>query len=251
MGHDLVVGDVVEFLGGACYGARKRRRAEGGAEGAGRLEVTEDCKTGCLGIVQAVLPSQGKTYVCFVVKDRLFSTEAVALKLAGKPPSFRAVPSGLMEQLWASRSSSGDVRLLPHGSDGVHAHACILEAASPVFRAALQSGMKEAASREVAIPDTSEGIVIGVLQILYINSMPSDLDTMSALAFVHKYHITGAAKFLVPTVVAEMTVDNVHDVVRFFRDSEENCDSGEQLLDVVLEKVRGDKEMLKRCVKLL
>jgi len=210
------------------------------------------CPKGARGIVS----KRGTLNVIFAVGGKKYITSNKQVKLAAPVPEGQTVleqtvPSALMAQMWTSRASSGDVRLLPVGSAGVPAHACVLGAASPVFRAALQSGMKEASAREISIPDVTEDVVTGVLQILYMNEMPGDLDKMSALAFIHKYLIAEAARFVAPKVVSEMTADTAPNVVRFLRDFEGTDNSGRQLLDLALDKAKGDRKMLKRCFQLL
>jgi len=160
-------------------------------------------------------------------------------------------PAAIMEQLWASRTLSGDVRIVAGGHDRITVHSCILETASPVFAAALQAGMKETATREIEVPDSSAVVVTGVLQILYVNSMPDNLDLMQALAFAHKYQIAEAAAFLAPRVISTLTADSLVDAVRFLRDFDGCCDSEQKFLDQIVERVSADKSMLKKHFQLL
>lgn len=218
------------------------------------------CDRGAHGVVLGAKMNGRQQVVAFRPSSSVSSTmfDGQGLQLVSKrkrqsssPPRDRFVPGTLMGQLWASRASSGDVRLLPRGSNGVMAHACILEAASPVFAAALQSGMKESAIREIAIPDTDEGVVIGVLQILYTNDMPGDLEMLSALAFIHKYHIAEAARFIAPAVLSKANGDSIADVVRFLRDFDGKDDSEQHFMELIVEKLSGDKRMFTKCLRLL
>eukprot|EP00415_Alexandrium_ostenfeldii_P001105 UN1105 len=161
----------------------------------------------------------------------------------------------LMEQLWASRASSGDVSIVASGDDKapthVRAHRCIVEAASPVFAAALRAGMKEAHTREIEVPGIDEVVVTGVLGILYTGKVLVDMDWMHALAFIHKYQIAEAAKFIAPIVLQRLTADSLRDVVRFLRDFDTAESSGPNYLDIIAEQVASDRPMLVRFLKML
>lgn len=244
-------GDVVEVIdeGAQCPGAGDIANSFGLKHfGKGRR-----CEKGMHGIVRGV-QMQGFVQVVGVQAANIeasFVFHNSGLRPVKKGPKDRNVPAALMRQLWISHASSGDVRLLPQGSDGILAHASILEAASPVFAASLQSGMKESHTREIVMQDTDEAVVTGVLQILYTNDMPSDFDMMSALAFVHKYHIAEAARFMAPEILAKVSADTIADVVRFLRDFDGPDDSEQHFLGMIVEKVSGDKKMLAKCLKLL
>ena len=51
-------------------------------------------------------------------------------------------------------------------------------AVSPVFAAALHSGMRESVMKEINLPDTPAVILEGVLELLYLGSLPSSPNRM-------------------------------------------------------------------------
>jgi len=129
-----------------------------------------------------------------------------------------SIPATIMREMWASRAASGDATLRAQGGCELPAHACVLAAASPVFEASFASGMREASTREITLPDTAPETVEAVLELLYLGSMPDAADRRCVLAFAHTYSIVEAARFVAPALVASMTLGDACETVRMLRD---------------------------------
>lgn len=147
-------------------------------------------------------------------------------------------PVAIMQQLWASRAQTFDVILIAAGAEEVPVHACILVAASPVFAAALRSGMKETASRKIQVAETPKDIVEGTLAILYTGMEHSKLDIDQVLSFVHKYHIVEVAKYIAPMIIDGLKVEHAAQVVRLLRDFDASSGSQTQFIKSILAKYK-------------
>lgn len=157
------------------------------------------------------------------------------------------LPVSVMHQLWTTRDSSGDVKLAaPGGEQAVIAHACVLGAASPVLAAAFASGMKESATKQIDIQDTSLETIHGVLQLLYTGSRPDGFDLLEALAFADKYQLTPVAKKLGVEAIAAITPENAALTVRLLKNVD---DETSNILDQVFSMWSTDRNIMMAIMK--
>jgi len=180
---------------------------EDGDVGIVRGSAPHECHGGI--VVGLHVPKRGRDY--------LVAVEGLYLIHPSLGPSSSAAPLLVMRAMWASRES-GDVRLVAKDGQHVDAHACVLTAASPVFAAALQSGMRESIMKEIPLPETLVGVVEGVLELLYLGSLPTALCRWSVLTFAHKYNILAAVMPIANELIAGMTPENAANTVRMLRD---------------------------------
>eukprot|EP00929_Paragymnodinium_shiwhaense_P074060 TRINITY_DN37880_c0_g1_i1.p1 TRINITY_DN37880_c0_g1~~TRINITY_DN37880_c0_g1_i1.p1 ORF type:complete len:267 (-),score=27.09 TRINITY_DN37880_c0_g1_i1:341-1141(-) len=159
------------------------------------------------------------------VRD-LASKQEYIIRVTGVTPKDSQLPAQLpaqlppmvMQHMWQTRTVAGDVRLVSSDSVTSVAHSCVLVAVSPVFAAALQTGMKEAATNEIKLPSTPNSVVEGVLEMIYLGSVPSDIDLLAALRFAHMYDMFEVSKPLADSLLKTMTCDTAAEVMRMLRD---------------------------------
>lgn len=162
-------------------------------------------------------------------------------------PSPDMVPASIMRALWATRTESGDATLVV-GEQIAVCHSCVLTAASPVFAAALRSGMLESATRRIEVPGVDFSVIEGVLELLYVGSLRDDMDVETVLAFAHQYQIVQVAKYVGPSVVKTMTLENAASIVRFLRDFDRNVEST-NFVDLILNSWVHDRAMMKAILQ--
>merc|ERR1711920_696282 len=141
----------------------------------------------------------------------------------------------MMRQMWASRVDAQDaVILIAEGGEEIPVHACVLAAASPVFAAALNVGMKETTTRRINVTETPKEVVEGALAILYTGIEPCRLDLDQTLVFAHKYNIVEVAKHVAPKLIKSLSVNNAANVARLLRDFDTSSASQTQFVGTIL-----------------
>eukprot|EP00929_Paragymnodinium_shiwhaense_P045274 TRINITY_DN23147_c1_g1_i1.p1 TRINITY_DN23147_c1_g1~~TRINITY_DN23147_c1_g1_i1.p1 ORF type:complete len:164 (-),score=26.17 TRINITY_DN23147_c1_g1_i1:96-587(-) len=155
-------------------------------------------------------------------------------------PKAPLAPSAVMRAMWEARESS-DVRLIAEGGESINAHGCVLEVASPVFAAALQSGMRESSTREIRLPEAKANLITGVLQLLYLGSLPPDTCKLSVLHFSHKYEIVLAVSHIANDIIANMTAEDAAETVKIMRSFGHE---GRRLLQAIIGAWKDDAIMV-------
>lgn len=90
-------------------------------------------------------------------------------------------------------------------------HKFVLSLRSPVFRAMLFNGLSESSSAEIVMKDFSGNVVKGLLQYIYTDTCPEDIDQSGEqlLAISAKYQVTGLLSICESHLCSAITSLNV------------------------------------------
>eukprot|EP00929_Paragymnodinium_shiwhaense_P054965 TRINITY_DN27564_c0_g1_i1.p1 TRINITY_DN27564_c0_g1~~TRINITY_DN27564_c0_g1_i1.p1 ORF type:complete len:256 (+),score=16.94 TRINITY_DN27564_c0_g1_i1:64-831(+) len=178
-----------------------------------------------------------------VVTGHEFVMKSIGVAPLNKSPQ---LPAAVMQHMWRSRTSTGDVRLVAKG-DTIIAHSCVLVTVSPVFARALQTETQEAAAtKEITLSDTPAAVVQGVLETIYLDSMPDDLDHLAALKFAHLNDIFAVCEPLVTKLFMNMTCDTAPRIIRMLRDY--TSGGRTNYVDRFLQSYRGNDEIMRAVI---
>ena len=122
---------------------------------------------------------------------------------------------GLVSNLWHSREDGDFVFTVSGGT--LRAHSCILSAASPVFKAMLQSGMTEGLSLSVNI-DAEPAELLAMLRFIYtgeLDSTPQQLPGVLALA--HRYEVLNLIPPVCEAMIDSLNIETAAAYIRVLR----------------------------------
>jgi len=92
-------------------------------------------------------------------------------------------------------------------------HRAVLAAASPVFRAMFQSGMREAHERRADVP-ASRAVATGLLRHVYTGEFDAEIDASATVELAHLYGLEDLAAFCCDLLVADVAPATVSECTR-------------------------------------
>merc|ERR1719401_1640183 len=120
----------------------------------------------------------------------------------------------ITRKLWCDRRFT-DVEVIC-GTQRFAAHRAVLAAASPVFAAMLESGMKESEDQQIRIADADETAMQDTLEYIYTGTVAEGAGC-GMVVLGHKYDIAGLVEYAAPVALGNLTVENVVNEVRTLR----------------------------------
>lgn len=209
-----------------------------------------DIEKGTIGFVieSEFVPNEnydGYVWVHATSTDTKFRISPQGLEVV-EPGSF---PTQVMKHMWDSRKETGDV-VVCSGADEILAHRCVLESVSPVFAAALNGAMKEGLRKRLDLTDSdiSKNTFEDVLQLIYTDSHPANLDIVSALELARKYMMVEVSRRLGKQAIPLANAQNVAHIARLLKDLDAMEGSDTHFVDALLDAHGQSKDLMKAIV---
>eukprot|EP00747_Dinoflagellata_sp_TGD_P120988 gnl/TRDRNA2_/TRDRNA2_173361_c0_seq4.p1 gnl/TRDRNA2_/TRDRNA2_173361_c0~~gnl/TRDRNA2_/TRDRNA2_173361_c0_seq4.p1 ORF type:complete len:295 (-),score=45.51 gnl/TRDRNA2_/TRDRNA2_173361_c0_seq4:204-1031(-) len=225
------------------------------------IEFPDTKFQGMIGVVQGHLKVDVRTWIIVApegesTKSRnsrtVFFADRKGLVKLKRTLNNDSVPAAVMRQLWASRSTTGDVALTGLSVEGdtreSRVHSCILSIVSPALAAGFRSGMQEAASKQMQINGTSIETVEGILELAYTGKKSTTFDIIEGFEFAHQYMIMDAAALVSKEVIHSITKENAARIVRLLRGFDGMEGSSTEFVDAMFEEWGSNKTIMKAIV---
>ena len=102
-----------------------------------------------------------------------------------------------------------DFELKMNDGEILMAHKSILAARSPVFRAMLTTGMKEASKNSVEVPDFDSKTVRELLRFIYCGELEIPEVVTDLIFAAEKYEVSELKNICIDQILSELTEENV------------------------------------------
>jgi len=186
---------------------------------------------------------------CFCI-DQAGMACSVSVKPARTSSIAHLVPATLGISMWEHVDFTDAVVMC--GASRWPVHRCVLSVGSPVFKAMLKGGLREASEATVRIDDAPVAAVEALLHYIYAGSIDradSGIDVLELMPLAHRFELPVLLELCMEKCLKELSVDNAAKTVERLQLYSEESACASEALEKVKQKLTRDDALLCAVLK--